>query len=204
MLGLGILILGLAIFLGAHIFVTFRDDREQMIARLGWAATARCLRLRVVRAGADRLGLCAVSRPWLDRGLVAAGLHAPHHRGADAVCGDLCHRRLHPRPHQAQLKHPMLVGVKTWALAHLLSNGDLGSIVLFGSFLAWGVYDRIAPSGAAISARRRRRPAGPTTSSSWWSASSSILRSASSSTLSSSACRCSGVSACRRKTRSSG
>jgi uncharacterized membrane protein len=42
-----------------------------------------------------------------------------------------------------RLKHPMLVGVKTWALAHLISNGDLGGIVLFGSILAWAVYDRI-------------------------------------------------------------
>ena len=38
----------------------------------------------------------------------------------------------------------MLAGIKTWALAHLLSNGDLGSILLFGGFLAWGVYARIA------------------------------------------------------------
>jgi uncharacterized membrane protein len=42
-----------------------------------------------------------------------------------------------------KLKHPMLVGVKTWAAAHLISNGDLGSIVLFGSVLAWAVIDRI-------------------------------------------------------------
>ena len=42
------------------------------------------------------------------------------------------------------LKHPMLAGVKLWAVAHLLSNGDLGSIILFGSILAWAVYDRIA------------------------------------------------------------
>ena len=41
------------------------------------------------------------------------------------------------------LKHPMLVGIKLWALAHLIANGDLGSIVLFGSVLAWAVYDRI-------------------------------------------------------------
>src|SRR5258708_27617500 len=41
------------------------------------------------------------------------------------------------------LKHPMLVGVKTWAVAHLISNGDLGSIVLFASFLVWAGYDRI-------------------------------------------------------------
>jgi uncharacterized membrane protein len=38
----------------------------------------------------------------------------------------------------------MLAGVKTWAFAHLLSNGDVGSILLFGAFLAWGIYARIA------------------------------------------------------------
>ncbi|RLQ87407.1 NnrU family protein [Notoacmeibacter ruber] len=42
------------------------------------------------------------------------------------------------------LKHPMLVAIKIWALAHLLANGDLASIILFGSFLAWAVADRIA------------------------------------------------------------
>jgi uncharacterized membrane protein len=42
------------------------------------------------------------------------------------------------------LRHPMLVSVKIWALAHLLANGDLGGLLLFGSFLAWAVFDRIA------------------------------------------------------------
>ncbi|WP_027579574.1 NnrU family protein [Bradyrhizobium sp. Ai1a-2] len=42
------------------------------------------------------------------------------------------------------LKHPMLAGIKLWAAAHLLANGDLGSIILFGSFLAWAVFDRIS------------------------------------------------------------
>lgn len=42
------------------------------------------------------------------------------------------------------LKHPMLVAVKVWALGHLLANGELNSIILFGSFLAYGVIDRIA------------------------------------------------------------
>jgi uncharacterized membrane protein len=41
------------------------------------------------------------------------------------------------------VKHPMLVGVKIWALGHLLANGELNSILLFGSFLAYGVLDRI-------------------------------------------------------------
>jgi uncharacterized membrane protein len=38
----------------------------------------------------------------------------------------------------------MLVGVKIWALAHLIANGDAGGMLLFASFLAWAVYDRIA------------------------------------------------------------
>ena len=42
-----------------------------------------------------------------------------------------------------KLKHPFLVAIKTWALAHLIANGDLASIILFGSFLAYAVYDRI-------------------------------------------------------------
>ena len=42
------------------------------------------------------------------------------------------------------LRHPMLVAVKAWALSHLLVNGDLGSLLLFGSLLAWAIYDRIA------------------------------------------------------------
>jgi uncharacterized membrane protein len=52
---------------------------------------------------------------------------------------------------KARLKHPMILGVKLWALAHLLSNGDLGSILLFGGFLAWAV--------AAFMSMRRRTDA---------------------------------------------
>ncbi len=44
----------------------------------------------------------------------------------------------------ATLKHPMLIAVKIWALAHLLVNGDVASLVLFSSFLSYAVYDRIS------------------------------------------------------------
>lgn len=42
------------------------------------------------------------------------------------------------------LKHPQLVAVKLWAAAHLLVNGTLADVLLFGSFLAWAVADRIS------------------------------------------------------------
>lgn len=45
---------------------------------------------------------------------------------------------------KARLKHPMLVGVKAWAFGHLLANGDLGSLLLFGGLLAWAVVNRIS------------------------------------------------------------
>lgn len=50
----------------------------------------------------------------------------------------------------AKTKHPMVLSVKIWALAHLLANGDSASVLLFASFLAWGVILR-------ISLKRRQR-----------------------------------------------
>ena len=54
---------------------------------------------------------------------------------------------------KARLGHPMIIGVKVWAFAHLLANGRLSDVVLFGAFLAWAVADFIA-------ARKRDRAAG--------------------------------------------
>jgi uncharacterized membrane protein len=45
---------------------------------------------------------------------------------------------------QATLKHPMLLAVMLWALAHLLSNGTLADLLLFGGFLAWAIADRMS------------------------------------------------------------
>jgi len=45
---------------------------------------------------------------------------------------------------KAKLKHPMLIGIKTWAIAHLLINGDVASVLLFGSMLVWAVISVIA------------------------------------------------------------
>ncbi|MEQ5835706.1 NnrU family protein [Marinobacter sp. NFXS9] len=45
---------------------------------------------------------------------------------------------------QHTVKHPMLVAIKLWAVAHLLANGMLADVLLFGAFLAWAVVDRIS------------------------------------------------------------
>jgi uncharacterized membrane protein len=53
------------------------------------------------------------------------------------------------------VKHPMLTATKAWALAHLLVNGNLADVLLFGGFLAWAVLDRIAVGKRVV----QRKPA---------------------------------------------
>ncbi|AKI01551.1 putative membrane protein [Hoeflea sp. IMCC20628] len=62
---------------------------------------------------------------------------------------------------KAAVKHPMLLAVKIWALAHLLVNGDLASLLLFGSFLAWAVVDRISEKKRLLAGITRNPVAGP-------------------------------------------
>ena len=144
-MGLTIMIVGLVLFLGAHVFVTRREQRGQAIAR--WGEGPYKLAFSLVSA----LGLALIvygfaryrASGWIDLWTpptwtrhVAVGLMLP------AVV--LIVAAYVPGHIKTTLKHPMLAGVKLWALAHLIANGDLGSIILFGSILAWAVYDRIS------------------------------------------------------------
>jgi uncharacterized membrane protein len=63
---------------------------------------------------------------------------------------------------KAALAHPMLLGTLVWALAHLLGNGTLAGVVLFGSFLAWALVDYVA-------LRRRDAAAGVAYPAGTWS-----------------------------------
>jgi uncharacterized membrane protein len=55
-------------------------------------------------------------------------------------------------------KHPMLLSIKVWAVAHLLANGTLHDVILFGGFLAWAVADRISVKQRAV---QRAVPGAP-------------------------------------------
>jgi uncharacterized membrane protein len=55
---------------------------------------------------------------------------------------------------KATVKHPMLAATKSWALAHLLVNGALADVLLFGGFLAWAVADRISVGRRPAPARQ--------------------------------------------------
>ncbi len=143
-MGLLILIIGLVVFLGAHLFVTARRTRAAVVARLGqsyWLAFGLTAAAGLVliawgfvlyrrTGGIDVwsppaiLRHIAVGLMWMSVILVFAA-YLPGHI-------------------KTWTRQPLLAGIKLWAFAHLLANGDLGSIILFGSFLAWAVYARIS------------------------------------------------------------
>ncbi|MCY0094098.1 NnrU family protein [Hoeflea ulvae] len=62
---------------------------------------------------------------------------------------------------KAAVKQPMLLAVKIWALAHLLVNGDLASLLLFGGFLAWAIVDRISEKKRLLAGITRNPVPGP-------------------------------------------
>ncbi|MEY9109456.1 putative membrane protein [Bradyrhizobium yuanmingense] len=144
-MGLLVMILGLVLFFASHIFTTRRKARAQAIARLG-EGTYKLLYSAVSLAGLALIiwGYAHYrSSGWIDVWYppkamkhIALALMLP---AVILVVASYMRGRIY-----ATLKHPMLAGIKLWAAAHLLANGDLGSIILFGSFLAWAVYDRIS------------------------------------------------------------
>ena len=137
------LILGLLVFLGVHsVRIVAEDWRTRMRVQLGdkvWKAlysVGSLLGLGLIVWG---FGL-AREQPvalWIPpNGLrhltTVLNLVAFVLLAATNVPGNSIKSRVH---------HPMVLGVKVWALAHLLSNGNLAHVVLFGSFLIWAVLD---------------------------------------------------------------
>lgn len=59
---------------------------------------------------------------------------------------------------KATVRHPMLTATKAWALAHLLVNGTHADVLLFGSFLAWAIADRIAVGKRTVQRRTLSTP----------------------------------------------
>jgi uncharacterized membrane protein len=139
------LIIGLAIFLGTHsISIVSPDFRNRAIAKLGKAGFGGSYGLAslvgfvalVYGFGAAREAPVVVYTPPSFLRPVTFLLMLP--------AFPLLFAAYLPGRIKDATKHPMLAAVKFWAFAHLLSNGTLADVVLFGAFLAWAVLDRIS------------------------------------------------------------
>ena len=144
-MGLAVLVLGLVVFIGTHVFVTYRDHRAALIKWIGeWPYKGLFSVVSIVGVALIAWGFARYrATGWIDVWYPPAWTR--HVTVALMWPAIICVTAAYfPGDIKRRLKHPMLVGVKLWAFAHLLTNGDLGSIVLFGSILAWAVYDRIS------------------------------------------------------------
>ncbi len=150
-----VLLIGLILFLGVHSTRIVADPwRTAMLAKLGeggWKgayalASVAGLTLIVIGYGQARLAPVDLWMPplWTRHAASALLLPAFILLTAAYVPGNAIRSRL---------GHPMVLGTKVWALAHLLANGRLADLLLFGGFLLWSVL-------AFRSARARDRAAG--------------------------------------------
>jgi uncharacterized membrane protein len=144
-MGLLVMILGLMLFFGVHTLTTRRELRARFIASMGeggykiFYSLASVAGLALITWGFAEYratGWIDVWNPPKAFKHITVGLMLP---AVIMVVASYIRGRIY-----TTLKHPMLTGIKLWAAAHLLANGDLGSIILFGSFLAWAVFDRIS------------------------------------------------------------
>lgn len=153
---MALLIIGLILFLGVHSIAIFAPGmRDALAAAMGvnaWRGVYSLVSLAgfallVMGYGQARFEPIVLYVPPLWLRHVAFALMLP--------VFPLILAAFLPGSIKARLKHPMLAAVKIWALAHLLANGMLADLLLFGGFLAWAVADRVSFK------RRVQRPTLP-------------------------------------------
>ena len=148
-----LLVIGLVLFLGVHSVRIFADDwRRHTVSRIGlgaWKAAYSLLSITgfvliVIGWGEARTApqVLWVAPLWMKHAASLFTLLAFVLLAAAYVPGNAI---------KAAVGHPMVAGVKLWAFVHLLVNGTVAGVLLFGSFLAWAVFDYVA------SRRRDRR-----------------------------------------------
>jgi uncharacterized membrane protein len=145
-----LLVLGLLLFLGSHTLTRFRAARDGLEAKLG-AGPFKGLYSLIALAGFALIiigygqyraaGYIEVWTPPAFLKHLAYLLLMPVFVFLIAAYV--------PGKIKSAVVHPMLAAVQFWALAHFLVNGDLGSMLLFGGFLAWGIFAR-ARLGKAV------------------------------------------------------
>ena len=150
---MGLLVTGLAIFFLIHLIPVYQTLRHRLIYGMG--KTQYTIAFSLVSLGA----LYLIARGYGEARAVAPDIWYPpdwtrHITMLLMLAAFIMLAAAYiPSRIRDRLKHPMLAAVKTWALAHLIANGDGASFLLFGGFLMWAVYDRISVG--------RRKAMGP-------------------------------------------
>jgi uncharacterized membrane protein len=147
---MALLVLGILLWAAAHFFQRLAPEMRPSMGARGKGLVALVLVASVVLMvigykGADTYDQWAVPAPFRHINnllvLIALWMMSPAGQKGRLLQG---------------VRHPMLAGFKLWALAHLLVNNELASIVLFGGLLAWAVAEVIVINRAAPGWQPRR------------------------------------------------
>lgn len=140
-----LLIIGLILFLGIHsVAIVSPQLRNRMVIKFGEKAW------KAIYAAVALVGLVLIIKGYAMARMDPTLIYNPpfwlRHVTMLLMLGvfPLLLAAYMPGKIQSTLKHPMLVATKLWALAHLLSNGMLADVLLFGAILAWAVVERIS------------------------------------------------------------
>lgn len=141
-MGYVILVLGVALWWAAHLFKRVAPDRRAAMGDKGRGLVAAAIGVSVVlmvigfkQAEHVDLWYPPAMMVHLNNLLVLIAIWMMSPAGQK---GKLL----------ARVRHPMLMGFRVWAAAHLLVNGDLASVILFGGLLAWGVAEVVVINSA--------------------------------------------------------
>lgn len=137
-----LLVAGLALFMAVHLVPSVVPLRDALIARLG-AAPYRGVFSLIALAGLV-LVVLGFARASVEPVYSAPGWGRQVAMVAVPVSLVLFAAANMPTHIRAVLRHPMLLGVLLWATTHLLANGELRSVVLFGSFAGYAVLDLVS------------------------------------------------------------
>lgn len=144
---MSLMIIGLLLFFAAHLVPCFSGTRAALVSKLGelpykalFALVALGGLVLVVQGKASAEFISVWTPP-------AFFAHITKLLMLPALI--LLVAAYVPSNIKRKVRHPMLAAVKFWALGHLLANGDLASMLLFGSFLAYAVYDMISSNRRA-------------------------------------------------------
>jgi len=143
---MALLVLGIVVFLGIHLVRSFAPGVRAAVIKRGGAAT-----WRAIHGIASIVGLALIAIGFDQARATTGMLYTPpvfmaHIALALMLIASVClvAAFLPSGKIRVATKHPAVLAIKIWALAHLIANGETASVLLFGAFLAWGVIMRIS------------------------------------------------------------
>ncbi len=149
------LVLGLVVFFAAHLAPTFPEAHARAVAAFGEGPYKGLFSvISAVGLGLIVVGVSATRGGPADPQLWSPPLWTKHIAIVLMLLAFIQLVAAYVPSHiRDWVKHPMLSAVKTWALAHLIANGDLLALILFGSLMIYAGYDRFSVKWRAVPLR---------------------------------------------------